>query len=241
MNYRLVATEVGDLVKWDTSINEIKRAAAALFTFRIESFPNDAITSSRAQTVYDCVLSLAKQRMNPDERSELLVAFCRRIAPPAHRDELDRILSDELGKSADAANTSQSEFLSRGFHPIVIEHCRSLFAQGNYFHAVFEACKAYNKLVHKKARSSLDGEALMLGVWGCERGVLKVTACETETDRNVQDGVKFLSAGLMRAMRNPTAHEPALDWPIDRQDCLDMLSFISFLFRKLDQAIYHKS
>ncbi|MCL4520128.1 MAG: TIGR02391 family protein [Firmicutes bacterium] len=41
----------------------------------------------------------------------------------------------------------------------------------------------------------------------------------------------------MQAIRNPTAHEPAIQWPIDEQDCLDVLSFISFLFRKLDIAI----
>ena len=58
-----------------------------------------------------------------------------------------------------------------------------------------------------------------------------------ETDRNVQDGIKFLSAGLMRAIRNPTAHEPAVDWPIAEVDSLDIMSFISFLFRKLDDAV----
>ena len=80
----------------------------------------------------------------------------------------------------------------------------------------------------------------MLNVWGWEKGVLKLTPCQTETGKNVQDGVKFLSAGLMRAMRNPTAHEPALDWPIEKQDCLDMLSFLSSLFRQLDKAVYFK-
>ena len=56
----------------------------------------------------------------------------------------------------------------------------------------------------------------------------------------MQDGVKFLSAALMNAIRNPTAHEPAVDWPISLPDCLDILSFISFLFRQLDKAVYSK-
>lgn len=80
----------------------------------------------------------------------------------------------------------------------------------------------------------------MMDVWGWQNGVLKVTACQTDTDKNVQDGIKFLSAGLMRAMRNPTAHEPALHWPITKQDCLDMLNFVSFLLRQLDKAVYYK-
>ncbi len=80
----------------------------------------------------------------------------------------------------------------------------------------------------------------MLQVWGCKKGVLKLTCCKTNTDKNVQEGIKFLSAGIMAAMRNPTAHEPALHWPIEKQDCLDMLSFMSFLFRQLDKAVYFK-
>jgi uncharacterized protein (TIGR02391 family) len=120
-------------------------------------------------------------------------------------------------------------------------HCKQLFAQGNYFHAVFEACKVYNKAVQTKSKSTIDGEKLMMNVYSWEKGVLKLTPCISDTDKNVQDGVKFLSAGLMRAMRNPTAHEPALHWPIEKQDCLDMLSFISFLFRQLDKAVYFKT
>lgn len=240
MNYRLIATEVGDLVKYDTTINEIRRVAKALFRFNIEEFPNEAITSSRAQTIYNCILSLAKQRMNNEERNQLLVTFCKRITPEQRRDKLLRILEDGLGPSQSAERAAHSEFIARGFHPKVIEHCKRLFAQSNYFHAVFEACKVYNRAVQAKANSTSNGESLMMNVWGWENGVLKLTPCQTDTDKNVQDGIKFLSAGLMRAMRNPTAHEPALHWPIEKQDCLDMLSFMWFLFRQLDKSVYFK-
>ncbi len=240
MNFRLIATEVGDLLKYDTTVNEIRRAAAALFRFRVEVFPNDNITSARAQEVYNAILSLAKQEMNNDERNELLKKFCRQITPDGHWDKVQLIIEDGLGITSSAEKLTHGEFIARGFHPEIMDHCRKLFSQGNYFHAVFEACKVYNKQVQQKAQSSADGANLMLEVWGCEKGTLKITPCQSETDRNVQDGVKFLSAGLMRAMRNPTAHEPALHWPIGKQDCLDMLSFISFLFRQLDKAVYYK-
>lgn len=85
-----------------------------------------------------------------------------------------------------------------------------------------------------------DGESLMMDVFSI-KGVLKLNSGQTETELNVQDGIKFLSSGLMRAVRNPTAHEPALDWPINKQDCLDLLSMTSFLFRQLDKAIYFKN
>jgi uncharacterized protein (TIGR02391 family) len=235
-NYRLIAVKVGNALKWDATVNEVGRAASALFRFSKEEFPNESITSQRAKLVHDWILTLAKQQMNGDERNRLLAKFCQHIAPVKGRPEVDQILRDEglLG----GAMEDDADFSGRCFHPEVFKHSRKLFVQGNYFHAVFEAAKAYNKAVRDKSKSHRDGEALMLDVWGWDKGVLKVTRCESETDRNVQDGVKFLSAGLMRAIRNPTAHEPAIDWPITKEDALDILSFVSFLYRQLDKAAY---
>ncbi len=240
LNFKVIAIEVGDLLKWDTSINEINRIAGALFKFRCELFPNESITSIRAKTIYDWILTLAKQQMNPEERNILLINFCRKISPESYRPRIDKIFSDN-GLPLSIINKENHElFLSRSFHESVVQNSKRLFIQENYFHAVFEAAKTYNKLVKEKSKTNKDGQDLMLDVWGWEKGVLKRTPCKTETDKNVQDGIKFLSAGLMRAIRNPTSHEPAIDWPISRQDCLDILSFISFLFRQLDESVYFK-
>lgn len=238
VNYRLVGTQVGDLVKWDTPVNEIGRIASAVLQFSKDSFPNSSITSARAQLVYDWVLSLARQEMNPEERERRLVQFCQALVTEHSREALERILREAGVRALAIDQRRRAAFEARNFHSEIARHSRQQFLQGNYFHAVFESAKAYNKLVREKANSDKDGRALMLEVWGCDTGVLKVTRCENDTDRNVQDGVKFLSAGLMQAIRNPTAHEPAVDWPISEDDCLDVLSFVSFLFRKLDAAVY---
>jgi uncharacterized protein (TIGR02391 family) len=235
-NYRLISVQVGDALKWTASLKEIERVATALFRFRRESFPNDAITSQRAQLIHDWILTLAKQRMENSERDALLVKFVTEISPEAQLDAALKVLSDN---EVSFSHREQLDLLlSRGLHPTILRHCRKLFLQSNYFHAVFEAAKAYNADVKIKSNSTKDGEALMLDVWAPEKGVLKVTQCVSETDKNVQDGIKFLGAGLMRAIRNPTAHEPALDWPISKEDCLDILSFITFLYRQLDKAVY---
>lgn len=237
MNIRLIAVNVGNELKYDATVNEIGRTASALFQFPKESFPHDSITSQRAQLVYDWLMSLGKQRMTDDERESLVSRFCLAISPEAHRPAVQRILTDG-GVGASVANREQRAVLdSRALHSQVVLHASKYFLQHNYFHAVFEASKAYNKAVREKAGSSKDGQDLMLAVWGCEKGVLKLTRCATDTDRSIQDGIKFLSAGLMAAIRNPTAHEPAVDWPIGRDDCLDILALISFLYRKLDGAV----
>lgn len=237
-NYRMIAIRIGDLLKYDTTVNEVNRLAGAIFTFPRQSFPNDAITSERARLIHDWVLTLAKQKLEEGERDRLVASFCSELATEALRPRVGQILSAAGVAPSSAARETNVAFAAREFHPEVVKHARKLFTEGNYFHAVFEVAKVYNKLVREKAHSDSDGQSLMLAVWGCDKGVLKVTACKSETDRNVQDGIKFLSAGLMQAVRNPTAHEPAVDWPISRRDCLDLLSFMSFLFRKLDDAVF---
>jgi uncharacterized protein (TIGR02391 family) len=238
MNYKIVAIEVGDLLKNDTTINQIDRIAKAIFPFNEEDFPNDSITSSRAKTIYNWILTLAKQKMEPSKRNELLIIFCRKIASEQHLERVNQLIKNAGIECNAIDRESNDEFISKCFHAEVIKHCKKLYINGHYFHSVFEACKVYNKAVQAKSKSTKDGYTLMQDVWGADNGVLKITACQTLTDKNVQNGVKFLSAGLMQAIRNPTAHEPALDWPINKQDCLDLLSFISFLFRQLDSAVY---
>lgn len=239
MNYRLVANQIGDLLKYDTTINEISRAAKSVFNFQQESFPNEAITSSRAMEFHNWVMTLAKQSMNNDERNNLLVQFVAIITPERHEQAVDKILKAAQIDVVVGSAISE-DFLSRNFHEAIHKHCRKLFIQENYFHAVFEAAKVYNRLVQQKAQSDKDGSPLMLEVWSLN-GVLKLNKGQSQTEKDIQDGVKFLSAGLMQALRNPTAHEPALDWPITKQDCLDMLSFISYLLRQLDNATYYKA
>ena len=238
-NYRLVANQVGDLLKYDVVLNEIERAAISIFTFQKEEFPNEAITSARAKLVHDWILTLAKQKMTNDERDSLLAGFLSAITPEEHRVGVDDILKNAQVSTGVGPDHLQ-DFSDRGYHEEVHKHCRGLFVQGNYFHSVFEAAKVYNKLVQQKSNSQKDGQKLMLDVFSLN-GVLKLNRGESQTDKNIQDGVRFLSAGLMQALRNPTAHEPALDWPISKKDCLDMLSFISYLLRQLDVAVYFNS
>ncbi len=68
MNYRLIAIQIGDLLKYDSTVNDINRAAQSVFSFRYENFPNESITSTRAQLIHDWILSLDKQEMKTTNR-----------------------------------------------------------------------------------------------------------------------------------------------------------------------------
>ncbi|WP_211092446.1 TIGR02391 family protein [Chitinophaga eiseniae] len=240
INYRLIATQIGDSLKYSTSVNEIDRIGQSILRINKENFPNESITSVRAKTMYDWVLSLAKTPLDNTERTKRLIGFCLELTSEENKKNTIEFLEKNGCPYSLLHKDNLDEFLRRNFHSEVVKHSQRLFVQGNFFHAVFESAKAYNKDVKIKSQNDKDGQPLMLNVWGCDSGVLKVTSCQSQTDKDFQDGIKFLSGGLMSAIRNPTAHEPAISWPIDKQDCLDILSLISFLYRQLDKAVYFK-
>ena len=236
MNIELIATQVGDDIKNDTTVNHINRIASAIFKFPRKEFPNEAITSVRAQLIYDWIMTLNEYSASDEERNKLLIEFLESLAP-GMGSYVTGNQSDGEDNSSTAESEASEKFDNYRFHPEIVRHCKTLYAQGHYFHAIFEAAKAFNGLVKSAAQSEKDGQDLMLNAWDVQKGNLKINSCNSQTERNIQEGIKFMSAGLMRAVRNPTAHEPALQWPVDEQDAADILSLVSFLLRQYDKAV----
>ncbi len=239
-NYQMIALQIGDMLKYDVSLNEIDRAAMSVFNFQREDFPKvNAITSSRAKRIYDWIMTLGKQKMDSGERDTLLKNFLTLLVSEKQIPKVEEIL--EKANAGISINDPIEEFYSMGFHGEIIKNCLNYYKKGDFFHAVFEAVKIYEHAVKEKSKKSSTGTSLMEEVWSCKGGVLKVTKCETTTEKDIQEGLKNLSVGLIKVGRNPTAHEPANELEISKQDCLDLLSLTSFLLRKLDQSVYYPS
>ena len=81
INFKLVAIELGDGLKYQTSVNEINRMASVVFDFEPLSHPHPSITSVRAQTVYDWVMTLSEQLTSEEKKLRLLREFIDRLAP----------------------------------------------------------------------------------------------------------------------------------------------------------------
>jgi uncharacterized protein (TIGR02391 family) len=77
--------------------------------------------------------------------------------------------------------------------------------------------------------------------WSWNAACLRATSGSTDSDERFHDGLKLFSEGIMAGIRNVTAHEPVLDWPIKKEDCLDMLHLLSFLYRQLDRSVNLRS
>ncbi len=149
-------------------------------------------------------------------------------------------LTDALAR----ANRLRASLEARGVHPDVLLYCRAELLQENYFHAVFEAMKSIAAKVRQKSGLVSDGAELItqafalgktpLGTPGSP--ILAINALATDTDRGEQRGFMNLLVGLFGTIRNPTAHNPKIEWPMSEQDALDILTLASLSHRKLDRA-----
>ena len=135
MDIRLIAVQVGDALKYSTTVNEVDRIGSAVLKVRRENFPNEAITSVRARGVHDWILSLAKAGLNPAETEARLIKFCREITPDTEWPGVSKVLHNcgiPLGR---LNREGYNMFIGRGFHAEVIKHARALYMNGHLFHA----------------------------------------------------------------------------------------------------------
>jgi uncharacterized protein (TIGR02391 family) len=237
MNIQRIAIEVGNILKWTTTINDVNRNGQAILKINKEEFPNPAITSSRHQEIYNWLCSLGNTTMLTEERAKLIIDFSLSLATGDQRADINKIL-EGAGIPPNILFKEQISILERAdLHPEVFKHAKGSFQHEKYAHAVLEVCKAYDKAVQDKTLLSKFGRSLMQEAWAWNAAKLRATNGESESDERYHDGLKLLSEGVMTGVRNITAHEPVLDWPIKKQDCIDILHLLSFLYRTLDRAV----
>ena len=131
---------------------------------------------------------------------------------------------------------TQHPFDLRNIHPKLPKKVKELFDDGHYSQSTFEAFKFLEKEIQKFSSSAESGSKLMMKVFGGSPPVLALTKMLNQSDIDEQEGYKFIFAGGMLAIRNPRGHEYTINDNIDV--CLDHLSFVSMLLRKLNDAGY---
>jgi len=137
------------------------------------------------------------------------------------------------------ANRLHAALESRHVHPDVLTFCTAELLQENYFHAVFEAMKSVAAKIRTMSGLSSDGadlvrDAFSLGKSGVP--LLAINPLTTETDKGEQRGFVNLLIGLFGVIRNPLAHNAKIEWEMNEQDALDILTTTSLIHRKLDKA-----
>lgn len=119
-------------------------------------------------------------------------------------------------------------------HPEIARACTKLFEDGHYAQAVENGCKVLDMLVKMRSmRSDPSGTELMQLVFSPKAPILKYNDQTNESERSEQQGMMFLFAGAMLALRNPRAHGLVQDHP---ENAVEYLSFLSMLAKSLDRT-----
>jgi len=126
---------------------------------------------------------------------------------------------------------------ARGTHSEVFKYCRAELLEENYFHAVFEAVKGLAQRIRDLSGLGSDGGELITEAFSVKSPIIAFNSLQTETERSEQKGIANLMIGLFGAIRNPTAHAPKITWAMPEQDAIDVFALVSFIHRKLDNAV----
>ena len=121
-------------------------------------------------------------------------------------------------------------------HPDVLVFCREELLADNYFHAVLEAANSVLEKLRQRTGLTDDGNALVDRALSGDPPMLAINALATESDRSEQRGFANLVRGTIGMFRNATAHAARVNWPIPKADAEDLLTVVSLIHRRIDQA-----
>lgn len=144
-----------------------------------------------------------------------------------------------LDEALERANRMQEQLWRRNAHAEVIRFCKAEIIANNNFHAVLEAMKGIASRIRSLSNLKSDGANLVKDAFGLGQTnspLLAINSLDTETLMGEQRGFVNMLVGLFGMIRNPTAHEPKIEWPMGEIDALDILTIISFVHRKLDKV-----
>lgn len=132
------------------------------------------------------------------------------------------------------ANDLLDNLKVRNTHQEIFKYCTVELVDKNYFHAVFEACKGLFARIRQMSLVNTDGIQLVQYVFN--HPVLVINSYHSKQEIDEQKGFEAILEGLCNMFRNPEAHQPKIEWPINEQDALEILSLISYCHRRLDKA-----
>lgn len=155
----------------------------------------------------------------------------------------DKYIS-ELFVPTNRANTQKNDedfcLSLEDLHPVIQDASVKLFQDGYLSGAVEAAFKALNRHIRKKTgRTSDGGVAMMHRIFSPAefkniKDCLRLNSQLTQSDKDEQEGYRFLYAGAQQGIRNPFDHDGR---SVKSQiDAFEYLAFASHLTRIADRA-----
>lgn len=134
------------------------------------------------------------------------------------------------------ANRMHAELSRRGVHATVLKFCRAELLDQNYFHAILEATKSVAQSIRDRTGLVEDGSGLVDRAFGRSRPLLIFNDLKTESENSEHNGIMAMLKGMFSIFRNPTAHEPKIARHYTEAEALELLTIVSFLMRKVENA-----
>lgn len=175
----------------------------------------------------------------------------------ALRAVLDRITSEELDltteqeslllKDIDRLAPPHAEYVWRRLHQEIQEASQAAYNHEDYFTAITEGIKRYiyvastkSGIPRQKAVDVLSGSFGRKGKLSVFNKYMQTRQFTEQTQNDIEQGQQELSLGLLRSFRNTISHEEVKalseSGALTYQDCLDALSILSYLMRRLSEA-----
>lgn len=178
----------------------------------------------------------------PKEKAEIISAALESIADPDSAEEpvaiLEKAIHDIVPEYALLhwrflnSNITQSPSVERLYH------------QGNFFQAASEAVKLYIAKVRAISNATDTSDtSMMLRVFGNDNNpVISLTNRMDGIERDIEQGQKYYSGGVVTGFKNPVASHATEDelkrrGLFSEKDCLDVLSLLSHLFDRLEKRV----
>lgn len=194
-----------------------------------------------------------REKLDVDQK-----AWVGSIRSPKEASALDDLIDVVTSPDSDLSSEDQASLIGglrtiapeyadyhwRQIHPSLQEACVEQYEKAEYFSAVQEAIKRYvNDLRRISSLQARDMNLIEAALKddGTNFDILarwSTVELEPDTRKNLRGAQKDLSTGMVKGFRNPLAHEEKKllrDTGIfTYQDCLDALSILSHLRRRLD-------
>ena len=145
-----------------------------------------------------------------------------------------RLSGKTFGEKPKDTREDEHPFDRRNIHPEIAKVSKPLFDNKHYKQATQEACSYIEEIV--KQQSEIKGKVgfdLMMAAFDKKKKRICLNALSDDNEMNEQEGFRYIFAGTFSGIRNPRSHG---QHPETMEECLDNLSLLSLLMRKLDNA-----
>lgn len=124
--------------------------------------------------------------------------------------------------------------VSELLHPLITDACAHLIRDRQFCEAAQRAVGLLMDELRRLSERDADGDALIRQVIGTQPGRIAFSDCVSNSSKNVTDGLKLITQGLHKGVRNPIAHGWA---ELRSTDALQIMTVCSFLLTNLQVAV----